>query len=223
MLLARAGVRTRVGWVGWVRPGFSSRTRPPARRFWFLAPRFGASRPLRMTAAGFESALSAFARTRALRRDGRGRRQDAGRRAHDRAGDREAENPETPPCEDGLSAASTESRSRDPRPPASDAADLLDGRARFAQSRCRPAFERLRKRPSRTGREQTRTRFRACQGLFSRLPANRDGRVRPGHDRVEERELEAAPLSSPPSSPTAPRGARRGRSPSGNRRISPGS
>jgi hypothetical protein len=34
-----------------------------------------------------------------------------------RAGDREAENPEAPPCEDGLSAASTESRSRDPRPP----------------------------------------------------------------------------------------------------------
>ena len=33
------------------------------------------------------------------------------------ARDREAENPETPPCEGGLSAASTESRSRDPRPP----------------------------------------------------------------------------------------------------------
>jgi len=75
---------------------------------------FGASRP--RINRGF-GALSAFARTRVFHRDGRGRRQDAGRRAHDRAGDREAENPETPPCEDGLSAASTESRSRDPRPP----------------------------------------------------------------------------------------------------------
>jgi hypothetical protein len=43
----------------------------------------------------------------AFGRDGRGRRQDAGRRAHVRAGDREAENPETPPCEGGLGTAST--------------------------------------------------------------------------------------------------------------------
>src|SRR6185436_17758003 len=65
---------------------------------------FGASRP--RINRGF-GALSAFARTRVFHRDGRGRRQDAGRRAHDRAGDREAEDPETPPCEGGLSAAST--------------------------------------------------------------------------------------------------------------------
>src|SRR3954469_430777 len=83
-----------------------SRTRPPARRSWSLASRFGASRPLRENPVGF-GALSAFARTRVFHRDGRGRRQDAGRRAHVRAGDREAEDPETPPCEDGLSAAST--------------------------------------------------------------------------------------------------------------------
>jgi hypothetical protein len=79
-------------------------------------PRASASSRDRCRSKG---ALSAFARTRVFHRDGRGRRQDAGRRAHDRAGDREAENPEVPPCEDGLSAASTESRSRDPQPPTS--------------------------------------------------------------------------------------------------------
>src|SRR3954447_13785775 len=76
-----------------------SRTRPPARRFWSLAPRL---RRLHDRCRS-KAALSAFARTGVFHRDGRGRRQDAGRRAHDRAGDREAENPETPPCEGGLS------------------------------------------------------------------------------------------------------------------------
>ena len=90
----------------------------------------------------------------AFGRDGRGRRQGAGRRAHDRAGDREAENPETPPCEGR--AQRRVNRKPLARPPAtaSGAADLLDGRARFAQSRCRPAFERLRKRPR--GRDGSR-------------------------------------------------------------------
>ena len=51
-------------------------------------------------------ALSAFARTRVFHRDGRGRRQDAGRRALSRRRRGRRRTLETPPCEDGLSAAS---------------------------------------------------------------------------------------------------------------------
>ena len=110
----RPGGRAHEGGMGGLGSArMPSRTRPPARRSWSLASRFGVLHDRCRSKA----ALSASARTRVFHRDGRGRRQDAGRRAHDRAGDREAENPEAPPCEDGLSAASTESRSRDPRPP----------------------------------------------------------------------------------------------------------
>src|SRR5215212_9449136 len=104
--LVRTDVRTRVGWGGWVPPGCRAEPDLPRDALGPWPRDFGASRPLRETPVGF-GALSAFARTRVFHRDGRGRRQDAGRRAHDRAGDREAENPETPPCEGGLSAAST--------------------------------------------------------------------------------------------------------------------
>src|SRR5215203_6397400 len=76
-----------------------------------------------------QAALSASARTRVFHRDGRGRRQDAGRRAHDRAGDREAENPETPPCEDGLSAASTAAGASTGRATAFKVAEPLRTRA----------------------------------------------------------------------------------------------
>ena len=100
---------------------------------------------------------------------------------------------------------------------------LLRREARFAQSRCRPAFERLRKRPSRTGREQTRTRFPRVKDYFQDCPPIGMRRVKPGHHRAEERESEPAPLSSPPSCPRAPRGARRGRSSSGRTCTSPGS
>jgi hypothetical protein len=111
---ARPGGRAHEGGMGGLGSArIPSRTRPPARRFWSLASRFGVfARPLPVA-----SRLKCVRTDPAFGRDGRGRRQDAGRRAHDRAGDREAENPETPPCEGGLSAASTESRSRDPRPP----------------------------------------------------------------------------------------------------------
>ena len=54
------------------------------------------------------------------------------------------------------------------RPPATvlGAANLLDGRARVAQSRCRPALERLRKRPSRTGRGEGRIGARSLSRTF---------------------------------------------------------
>src|SRR3982750_3025122 len=97
-----------------------SRTRPPARRFWSLASRFGVLHDRCRSKA----ALSAFARTRVFHRDGRGRRQDAGRRAHDRAGDREAEDPEAPPCEGGLSAASTAAGASPTEAPAGPAPPL---------------------------------------------------------------------------------------------------
>ena len=83
-----------------------SRTRPPARRFWSLASRFGASRPLRDDPAGF-GALSASARTRLLAGTGEAAARMPGGAPMFRAGDRKAEDPETPPCEDGLGAAST--------------------------------------------------------------------------------------------------------------------
>ena len=81
-----------------------------------------------------------------------------------RAGDREAEDPEAPPCEGGLSAASTATGFS----PAEATADAAPPCGRTPHRRCRPAFERLRKRPSRTGRQQTRTKFQMCQGLFSK-------------------------------------------------------
>jgi hypothetical protein len=96
-------------------PPYGGSDAPRAAAFWLLAPRFGAqaSEPKDSEA----SALSVYTRPRHRCRDGRGRRQ--GRTARpDRAATCEAENPETPPCEGGLGAAS------------------------------RPASRRLRKRPS---------------------------------------------------------------------------
>ena len=147
----RADLRTRVGWVGRVPPGCRAEPDLPRDALGPWPRDFGASRPRLNRGFG---ALSASARTRVFHRDGRGRRQDAGRRAHDRAGDREAEDPETPPCEGRAQRRINRKPLARPPATASDAADLLDGRARFAQSRCRPAFERLRKRPSRAGRAE---------------------------------------------------------------------
>ena len=103
VLRARADVRTRVGWVGRVPPGSPSRTRPPARRSWSLAPR------LRRQPASDKPGLR---RLKCVRTDpgfspGRARPPPGCRAARPcRAGDREAEDPETPTCEAGLSAAS---------------------------------------------------------------------------------------------------------------------
>jgi hypothetical protein len=89
-------------------------------------------------------------------RDGRGRRQ-AGRRALERAGTCEAENPGTPPCEDGPSAASASenpvARTSKPSlpPPLSSSAGL---------QRCRPTSRRLASAPlCRAGREVYRTKY----------------------------------------------------------------
>jgi len=112
VLRARAGVRTKVGWEGGFPPG--SRAEPDLPRGAF-GPWPRASAPSRDRFRS-QVALSASARTRVFHRDGRGRRQDAGRRAHSRRRPGGGE-PWDPPCEDGLSAASTESRSRGLRPP----------------------------------------------------------------------------------------------------------
>jgi hypothetical protein len=137
-----------------------------------------------------QAALSASARTRVFHRDGRGRRQDAGRRAHDRAGDREAENPETPPCEGGLSAASittgaSTGRSHRPR-------KLRSEERRYPK----PMPPRFRTPPEApladgTGRRLGRS-SRAVKDYFLDR-ANRDGRVKPGHDRESGRGRSSAP------------------------------
>ena len=144
------GFARKAGWEGRHRRPAGSDA-PRARRFWSLAPRLRRQPALEENPAGF-GALSASARTRVFHRDGRGRRQDAGRRAHDRAGDREAEDPETPPCEDGLSAAST-------------AAGASIGRSHRLQACPSPCG--LEPPQRRTGRRRSRTLFRICQGLFS--------------------------------------------------------
>jgi hypothetical protein len=64
---------------------------------------------------------------------------------------REAEDPGSTVASDRPSTASTERRLRDPRPPTSAPRTSSTGEPPRL-SRCRPALERLRKRPSRTGR-----------------------------------------------------------------------
>src|SRR5215213_2661231 len=92
---ARARRACARGWDGkdGSRSTSPSRTRPPARRLWSLASGFGA--------------LSASARTRLAPERGEAAARMPGGAPMFRAGDREAEHPETPPCEDGLGAAST--------------------------------------------------------------------------------------------------------------------
>src|SRR3954451_14730703 len=85
-----AGVRTRWDWEGWVplnepEPDQASRAAPLVTG---LALRRQPA--LEGDPAGF-GALSACARSRVSYRDGRGHPEDAGRPAHVRAGDREAE------------------------------------------------------------------------------------------------------------------------------------
>src|SRR5215203_907351 len=69
------------------------------------------------------------------------------------------------------------------RPPATDPSRREPPRREspLHLSRCRPALERLRKRPSRTGRAQSRMMFQPCQGLCSRkrpeAPARLPGRA----------------------------------------------
>ena len=109
---------------------------------------FGASRP--RINRGF-GALSASARTRVFHRDGRGRRQDAGRRA--------LVAPETGrrrTLRHRLAKTGSAPHQPDPALPPfrATALRLRHRRLRAAAStekRCRPAFERLRKRPSRAG------------------------------------------------------------------------
>ena len=74
-----AASREEAGWEGRHRRPAGSDA-PRARRFWSLAPRLRRQPALEENPAGF-GALSASARTRVFHRDGRGRRQDAGRRA----------------------------------------------------------------------------------------------------------------------------------------------
>ena len=144
-------------------PPGASRTRPPARRSWSLAPRFGNCGGRPSPAA---NALSAFARTRVFHRDGRGRRQDAGERALLRAEPGRRRTLVRP-----LRAIGPAPR----QPTAARATPATDPwrrepprrESRLAQSRCRPALERLRKRPSRTGRAQMSTKQERCQGFFS--------------------------------------------------------
>ena len=82
----------------------------------------------------------------------------------DRAGDREAENPETPPCEGGLSAASTAIRG------ASTNRSHRRRRATLAGERltadAAPLSNASGSAPRGTGRQQTRTMFQKCQDYF---------------------------------------------------------
>ncbi len=71
---------------------------------------------------------------------------------------REAEDPGPTVAKGRPSTASTGGRLRGLRPPTL---------GRLAQSRCRPALERLRKRPSRTGRGEARIGARSLSRIFS--------------------------------------------------------
>ena len=139
-----------------------SRTRPPARRLWSLASRFGASRPLRDDPAGF-GALSASARTRLLAGTGEAAARMPGGAPMFRAGDRKAEDPETPPCEDGLGAASTATGSS----PAEATAAIADPCGSAPRADAAPLSNASGSAPSRTGWANTRMKFhRLLRNLF---------------------------------------------------------
>ena len=162
-----AGVRTRMGWEGWI-PLRVSRTRPPARRLWSLASRFGASRPLGTDPAGF-GALSASARTRVFHRDGRGRRQDAGRRAHvsrRRPGG-------GGPRDTALRGRARRRVNRDPLfAGRSHRRDVADPCGSAPRADAAPLSNASGSAPSRTGRHIPRIRVMRCQRFFlGRLPA----------------------------------------------------
>src|SRR4051812_20477770 len=162
-VLAPGGRAHEVGWEGWV--PLNEREPDQASRATPLVPGLALRRllPCRGKTSD-ERALSASARTRVFHRDGRGRRQDAGRRAHVRAGDREAENPETPPCEGGLGAASPATGSS----PAEATAAIADPCGSAPRADAAPLSNASGSAPSRTGRTTSRITVRSCQALFPR-------------------------------------------------------
>ena len=140
----------------------------PARDAFGPWPRASApAAPLRAKAA-----LSASARTRVFHRDGRGRRQDAGRRALSRRRP-EAENPETPPCEDGLSAASAAAGEPPPKPPPRAPGRALASPPDHPSAMPPHVTTPHERAPLPGGMGHVRTKCEGCQGLFSPLPNGR--------------------------------------------------
>src|SRR4051794_22711352 len=91
-----------------------------------------------------------------------------------RAGDREAEDPETPPCEGGLSAASAVA-GKPAEATASGVPDRLFRACPIIRQRCRPTSRRLMSAPlCREGWRTLGLNVRGCQGLFSPLPNGRE-------------------------------------------------
>ena len=168
-----AASREEAGWEGRHRRPAGSDA-PRARRSWSLAPRLRRQPALEGEPRGL-GALSASARTRLFTGTGEAAARMPGG-APCRAGDREAEDPEAPPCEDGLSAASAAAGK-----PAEATASGFPGAALASlpghRQRCRPTSRRLISAPlCRAGWATLGLNARWCQGLFSPLPNGR-GRV----------------------------------------------
>ena len=84
---------------------------------------------------------------------------------------------------------------RRPKPPAAPR-HLCE---RTPHRRCRPAFERLRKRPSRTGRQQTRTLFQGVKTIFYKISAGEESGANPSLPRARAfTHLLAESLPPPP-------------------------
>src|SRR5215218_7481613 len=92
-----------------------------------------------------------------------------------RAGDREAEDPETPPCEGGLVAASTATGSS----PAEATAAIADPCGSAPRADAAPLSNASGSAPSRTGRPDDRTKCeRLPRTIFWRAPPLLNGRGR---------------------------------------------
>src|SRR5215217_5230550 len=116
-----------------------------------------------------------------------------------RAGDREAENPEAPPCEDGLSAASAKDAGEPPpQATASGFPDAALASPPDHRQRCRPTSRRLMSAPlCRAGWMDVRTiHERLSRTLFT--SPERDGSSRAG-----ARPGEGPPFAADPAQASA--------------------
>jgi hypothetical protein len=192
VLRARADVRTRVGWVGWVPPG--SRAEPDLPRGAFGPwPRASASSRDRCRS---QAALSAFARTRLLAGTG-----EAAARMPGGAPMIAPETGRRRTLSSALRRRAQRRVNRGRQAGRSHRRDVADPCGSAPRADAAPLSNASGSAPSRTGRPETRTNFHRCQGIFSR---RKKARTSHGFARAQGCEKWEPPLVSCPCACFAP-------------------